>query len=154
LKIKGIPHEYTTIDGIKENVVNILLNFKKLRFKIDENLDKINWISQNFSKIWKYYAKDLKLPSWIEILNEDEYLFEITDPNVDLNIEYRIEKGYGYYSIEFLRKREESSDAKETWLMLIDNDFNIVENIKYNVEEVIEDFSWTMKDVLSDFCRS
>ncbi len=148
LKIKGVPHEYTTIDGVKENVIAILLNFKKLRFKIDENLDKINWLSQSFSKVWKYYAKDLNLPSWIEILNENEYLFEITDPNVDLNIEYRVEKWYGYYSIEFLRKREDSEDTKDVGMMLIDNDFNVVDSIKYNVEEVIEDFSWTMKDIL------
>ena len=148
LKIKGISHEYTTIDGVKENVINLMLNFKKLRFKIDENLDKINWISQNFSKVGKYYAKDLKLPTGIEILNEDVYLFEITDSNIDLNIEYRIEKWYGYYSIEFLRKREEQADSKDIGLILIDNDFNIVDNINYKVEEVIEDFSWTMKDVL------
>jgi DNA-directed RNA polymerase alpha subunit len=48
IKIKGIPYEYTTIDGVKESVMDIMLNFKKLRFKIDENLDKINWVQQTF----------------------------------------------------------------------------------------------------------
>jgi DNA-directed RNA polymerase alpha subunit len=53
------------------------------------------------------------LPSGIELLNDDVYLFEITDPNVELVIDYRIEKGYGYYSVEFLRKREENKEEQE-----------------------------------------
>ncbi len=148
LKIKGVSHEYTTIDGVKEHVIDIMLNFKKLRFKIDDSLDSINWIQQNFNKIGKVYAKDLNLPSGIEVLNPDVYLFEITDNNVNLLIDYRVEIGYGYYSIDFLRQREEEKESTDIWLLLIDNDFRLIEYIKYNVEELIEDFSGTMKDLL------
>ena len=148
IKIKGIPYEYTTIDGVKESVMDIMLNFKKLRFKIDENLDKINWVQQTFKWIRKYYSSDLMLPSGIELLNDDVYLFEITDPNVELVIDYRIEKGYGYYSVEFLRKREENKEEQEIWLLLIDNDFKIVDYVRYDVEEIIDDFTGWIKDKL------
>jgi DNA-directed RNA polymerase subunit alpha len=48
LKINGASHEYHIIDGVKESVIDIMLNFKKLRFKVDENIERIQWISQRF----------------------------------------------------------------------------------------------------------
>lgn len=148
LKIKWVPYEYTVIDGVKESVIDIMLNFKKLRFRIDENLDKVNWVQQTFKGIGKYYWKDLMLPSGIKLLNPDIYLFEITDPNVELVMEYRIEKGYWYYSLEYLRKREENKEAQDIWLFLIDNYFKVVEYVRYDVEEIIDDFTWGVKDKL------
>jgi hypothetical protein len=47
------------------------------------------------------------------LINDDVYLFEITDPNTELIISYRIEKGYGYYSLDFLRKREEQKEEQD-----------------------------------------
>ncbi len=149
LKIKGVPYEYAVIDWVKESVLDIMLNFKKLKFKIDENIDKITWVEQSFKWIWKVYWKDLLLPSWIEILNDDVFLFEITDPNVELVISYRIEKGYGYYNIQFLRNREQQKEAQDVWLLLIDNDFKIIDYVRYDVEEIIDDFVWGVKDRLN-----
>ena len=94
LKIKWVPHEYYVIDGVKENVVNILLNFKKLRFTLDEKIEPIQWISQRFKGLGEYKAADLKLPSWITLLNSEEPLFEITDAATEINMELRIEKWY------------------------------------------------------------
>ena len=143
LKIKGVPHEYDIISGVKENVISIMLNFKKLRFKINENADTLQRISQRFKGIGNYSAADLKLPSGIELLNREEHLFEIT------NMEVRIEKGYGYYSLDYLRQRDEKGDGSEVNLLLIDNDFSLVDYVRYDVEEVIEDFSGSTKDALN-----
>lgn len=148
LKIKWVTHEYSTIEWVKESIIDIMLNFKKLRFKIDENLDKIQWISQRFKWIWKFSSEDLKLPSWVELLNEWEYLFEISDSVTDLIIDYRLEKGYWYFNIDLLRKREEKEEDKEIWLLLIDNDFKAVDYVKYTVHDVIDDFLWWSKDSL------
>ena len=63
IKIKGVPHEYFVIDGVKENVVNMLLNFKKLRFKFDDKSETLQWVSQRFKGIGTYTASSLKLPS-------------------------------------------------------------------------------------------
>ncbi len=147
LKIKWVSHEYHVVDGVLENVIDIMLNFKTLRFGFDENIDSEQWISQRFSGVGVYTAKDIKLPAGVELFNPDVRLFEITDPSVELNIDIRVEKGYGYYSIDFLRNR----DKKEDWdvnILLIDNEFKLVESIKYEVEEVIEDFTGSTKDLL------
>ncbi len=148
LKIKGVPHEYYVIDGVKENVIDMMLNFKSLRFKVDERADNIQWISQRFSWVGAYTSSNIKLPGGIELLNEDVYLFEITDPSVELNIDIRIEKWYGYYSIDFLRNRDRKDEDNEVNMLLIDNDFKLAEYIKYDVQEVIEDFTGSTKDLL------
>ena len=150
LKIKGVPHEYDVITGVKENVISILLNFKKLRFKIDENTESLQRIAQRFKGIGRYTASDLKFPSGVQLLNGDEFLFEITDSSTEINLELRVEKGYGYYSLEYLRQRDKKEkDTEEVGLLLVDNDFSLVEYVRYDVEEVIEDFSGSTKDALN-----
>ncbi|MDR0650573.1 MAG: hypothetical protein LBG59_04125 [Candidatus Peribacteria bacterium] len=148
IKIKGVPHEYFVIDGVKENVVNMLLNFKKLRFVFSEKVEPLQWISQRFKGIGVYTAEKLKLPSGIELLNPEEFLFEITDAAVEINMDIRVEKGYGYYSLEYLRARSRKEEG-EVNLLLIDNDFKLVDYVKYEVEEVIEDFTGSTKDSLA-----
>lgn len=150
LKIKGVPHEYDVITGVKENVISILLNFKKLRFKIDENAESLQRIAQRFKGIGRYTASDLKFPSGVQLLNGDEFLFEITDSSTEINLELRVEKGYGYYSLEYLRQRDrKEKDTEEVGLLLVDNDFSLVDYVRYDVEEVIEDFSGSTKDALN-----
>ncbi len=150
LKIKGVPHEYDVITGVKENVISILLNFKKLRFKIDENAESLQRIAQRFKGIGRYTASDLKFPSGVQLLNWDEFLFEITDSSTEINLELRVEKGYGYYSLEYLRQRDKKEkDTEEVGLLLVDNDFSLVDYVRYDVEEVIEDFSGSTKDALN-----
>lgn len=149
LKIKWVAHEYHVIDWVKEDVINMMLNFKKLRFQIDEKMEKIQRISQRFSWIWKYNSDNIKLPSGIQLLSEEVNLFEITDPSVELNIDIRIEKWYGYYSIDYLRGREKKEEDIDTNILLIDNEFKLVDYIKYDVQEVIEDFTWSTKDLLT-----
>ena len=150
VKIKGVPHEYDVITGVKENVISILLNFKKLRFKIDENAESLQRIAQRFKGIGRYTASDLKFPSGVQLLNGDEFLFEITDSSTEINLELRVEKGYGYYSLEYLRQRDKKEkDTEEVGLLLVDNDFSLVDYVRYDVEEVIEDFSGSTKDALN-----
>ena len=149
LKIKGVPHEYDVITGVKENVISILLNFKKLRFKIDENAESLQRIAQRFKGIGRYTASDLKFPSGVQLLNGDEFLFEITDSSTEINLELRVEKGYGYYSLEYLRQRDKKEKDTEEVGLLLDNDCSLVDYVRYDVEEVIEDFSGSTKDALN-----
>lgn len=150
LKIKGVQHEYHVIDGVKESVIDIMLNCKKLRFSVDEAADNIQWAPQKFSKSGVYTSADLKLPSGVSVLNNDAYLFEITDPSVELVFELRIERWYWYYSIDFLRNRDQKEDAwQDVATLLLDNDFGLVDYVKYDVQEIIEDFSGSTKDTLT-----
>lgn len=148
LKIKWAAHEYTVVEWVKDSVMDIVLAAKALRFKTDETTPKTQWVSQKFKWIGIYTSADLVLPDNIICLNDDQYLFEITDSTAELYIEMRVEKWYWYYSMEYLRAREEKSDDVETNLLLIDNDFSCVTHCSYEVEEVIEDFIGNMKDKL------
>lgn len=147
IKIKWVPHEYETVDWVKQSVLDVMLNFKKLRFKIDPNVEKQQWISQRFKWVWTYDSSSLKLPSWVELLNDDVFLFEITDPAIEFILDIRLEKGYWYYSIDFLRKRD-SKQETDIWLLLIDNDFRLVDYVKYEIQEHIDDFTWSSRDEL------
>lgn len=149
LKIKGVAHEYHVMEGIKESVLDIMSNFKKLRFKLDENIEQVQWIQQRFKGKGIYTSADLKLPSWVILLNDDVTLMEISDPSTEFTAEIRLEKGYGYYSIDFLRTREEKADDTDVNILLIDNDFKAVEYVTYTIEDVIDDFSWWSKDKLT-----
>lgn len=148
LQIKWVDHEYSVIEWVKESVLDIMSNFKKLRFKVDETVDETQWVSQKIKWQWAFTAKDLKLPSGVELLNEDVVLVEISDSSVTLDVEVRLEKGYGYYSVDFLRTREEEKEDADINVLLIDNDFKAVDYIKYSVEEEIDDFSGWSKDKL------
>lgn len=146
LKIKWAAHEYAVVEWVKDSVMDIVLAMKQLRFKTDELTPRTQRISQKFKGIGIYTSTNLTLSDGLICLNVDEYLFEITDSTTELYVEMRIEKGYGYYSMEFLRAREEKADETDTNLLLIDNDFTCVTQCAYEVEEVIEDFIGNMKD--------
>jgi DNA-directed RNA polymerase subunit alpha len=87
-----VQHEYHVIDGVKESVIDMMLQFKKLRFLVDEKGDSVQWISQKFSKAGVYTSADLKLPADISILDTNTYLFEITDPSVEVVFDIRVER--------------------------------------------------------------
>jgi len=148
VQIKWVPHEYYVIDWVKESVIDMLLNLKNLRFKVDEGMENVHWVSQRISGIWKYDSSCLKLPTGIELLDESVYLFEVSDPSLELNIELRIEKWYGYYSLDYLRNRDKKESSSDVNVLMIDNDFKLVDSVTYEVEEIIEDFTWGTKDNL------
>ena len=149
LNIKWVDHEYSAIDGLKETVLQIMLNFKDLKFKWEVQ-DRIEWVSKKFKWIGKYYVEDLDLPAGVEILTENAYLFEITDSKVELEVKYRLEKWYKYLSVDDLQEREkellDSEEGVQVWNILIDNDFKIVKNVFYEVDEVISNFNGEYND--------
>ncbi|MCR5412147.1 MAG: hypothetical protein K6E76_04075 [Patescibacteria group bacterium] len=74
-------------------------------------------------------------------MNPEETLFEITDSSTEVSMDIRIEKGYGYYSLDYLRNRAKKEESSDVNILLIDNDFKLVDYVKYDVEEIIEDFT-------------
>jgi len=149
INIKWVTHEYSSVEWVKETALQMMLNFKELKFSWDIQ-DNLQWLTKKFKWIGKYYAEDLDLPAGVEILTEKEYLFEITDPKVTIEISYRLEKNYRYLSIDELKKREKDSAESEEWVqlwnLLIDNDFKVVKDASYEVEEVIGDLAGDYND--------
>jgi len=85
-------HEYHVVDGIKQSMLEIMSNFKKLRFKTQESTEKLQWLTHRCSGVGIVKASDLKLPAGITLLTSDVELLEISEPGVELLIEYRLEK--------------------------------------------------------------
>lgn len=126
IKVSGVSHEYSTLPGIKDSIIDIILNLKDLVLKKEEV--GVEWLKLTKSKSGKVTAADIKAPAGIEILNKDLYITEIDKDGLELNIDIRIEKGAGYLTVDELKEREE-----DTEVFLIDTNFSPVSNVKYNI---------------------
>lgn len=126
IKVKGIAHEYSTLPGVKDSIVDIMLNLKDL--VINKKDDGIEWIKLSKKKAGKVTAADIKISSNLEIVNKDLYITEIDKDGLEIDIDIRIEKGVWYMSVEDLKKREEDVNV-----LLIDANFSPVVNVKYEI---------------------
>lgn len=102
-KISGIDHEFTTIEGIKEDAVEIMLNIKGLRFLLHEDGPVTVVLKAN--KSGAITGKDIKLPSSVELANPDHHIATITG-KTSLEMDIRIEQGRGYVLSEEIDNRE------------------------------------------------
>jgi len=129
VKIDGVQHEFSTIDGVKEDVADIIMNLKKIRFKLmDNEPDKI---TLSFKGKNIFTAQDIQNASdQFEILNPEEYITEVNSKG-KLDIELRVGIGKGYVPSEDNDKPNLSVDT-----LSIDSIFNPVTNVTYNVQPV------------------
>ncbi len=129
IKIDGVSHEFSTMEGGKEDVINIILNLKKIRFKM--TTDEPQTVSLSVKKIGSVVAKNIKLPSQVEILNEDQHIAEITNKDTELNIEITVEKGLGYVQKESLQKGK-----VDIGTIVLDAIFTPIRRVNYEVENM------------------
>ena len=93
VRINDIEHEFTTLAGVKENILNVVLNLKQINFKSKEK--GAYTISLSTSKVGKVKAGDFTLPSGVEIVNPELVVAEVTDKKAKHNIEAVVETGLG-----------------------------------------------------------
>ncbi len=129
VKIEGVPHEFSKINGIKEDVITILLNLKKVRFKM--NTDEPQAVKISASGVTKVTAKDIKTPSQAEVMNKNEHIASLTSKESRLNIEFTVEKGLGYVSREELKK-----DKVGVGTIVLDAVFTPIRRVNYEVENM------------------
>jgi len=128
VKIDGVSHEFSTIDGVKEDVITLLLNLKKLRFEVVAG--EAQTISLNVKGPKKVSGDDLTLPGQVRLLNPNAYICELGDKTT-LNAEFRIERGLGYVPREVLKK--ERVDIGE---ISVDAIFSPIRRVNYEVENM------------------
>lgn len=126
IKIEGISHEYSTVKGVKDSVLDIMLNLKLLKLKKSSTAPTI--ITLNVNKEGEIFAKDIKCPSDVEILNPDLYITSL-EKGAKLNIEIMVEKGVGY--IPSSQRQKEGIDPE---FILMDAIFSPVRKVRYEVE--------------------
>lgn len=125
VKISGVKHKFSTIPGVKENVVDLLLNIKGLNFRLLDNAEKgkVTLLVKGSKEV---KGSDFELPENIEIINKDHYVASINDKKAKLEMELTIEQGLGYSSAE---------ERRSTTLGLIPTDavFTPVKRVSYEI---------------------
>lgn len=128
VKIPGVSHEFSTIEGVKEDVVTILLNIRRIRFRL--LTDEPQTIHLSVKGPREVTAADLKLPGQVEILNPETHLASITS-KVDLEIELRAERGLGYIPKEIHQK-----ERVDIGTIALDAIFSPIRRVNYEVENM------------------
>lgn len=127
VKIDNVAHEFSTIDGVKEDVVEIILNLKKLRFRVYS--DEPQYIILTKKGKGNVTAADIKANSDIEIVNTDQHIATIDNDKTQIGMEIKVEKGRGYIPVE---SRE--NEKLEVGMIAVDALYSPVRRVRYNVE--------------------
>jgi DNA-directed RNA polymerase subunit alpha len=128
VKIEGAAHEFATIDGVRETVMEILLNLKRIHFVLHG--DEPQTISLSLKGVGEATAKDFSLPSQVEIKNLDQHIADLSGKAV-LEIEATIERGLGYVPREVLTK-----DKVDIGVIALDATFTPIRRVNYEVENM------------------
>ena len=164
IKIEGVDHEFSTVEGVVEDVTEIILNIKQIRLKRqieDFDGERINVVVGNQNEL---KASDFqKFISGFQILNPDLHICNL-EKDYKLNIELTIEKGRGYVPAE---ENKKSNDSIST--VAIDSIYTPIKNVKYEIEnyrveqktdyeklvfEIITDGSINPKDALTEAAKT
>jgi len=128
VKIEGVPHEFATIDGARETVMEILLNLKRIHFVLHG--DEPQTISLTTKGTGEVTAKDFRLPSQVEIKNPGQHICDLSGKAV-LELEATIERGLGYVPREVLTK-----DKVDIGTIALDATFTPIRRVNYEVENM------------------
>ncbi|MDP2648903.1 MAG: DNA-directed RNA polymerase subunit alpha [bacterium] len=128
VKIPGVAHEFSTIDGVKEDVVTILLNIRKIRLKLSS--DEPQTITLSVKGPQEVTAADLNLPGQVEVLNPESHVASVTG-KVNLEIELRAERGLGY-----IPKEAHQKERVEVGTIALDAVFSPIRRVNYEVENM------------------
>jgi DNA-directed RNA polymerase subunit alpha len=149
IKIAGVDHEYSTIPGVIDDVTNIILNLKQVRFKqIVEDIDSEK-VTINVSGITEFKAGDIgKYFTGFEVLNPNLVICEL-DPTANFQIDIAVSKGRGYSPAE-----DNKVSNGEVGIIPIDAIFTPIRNVKYAIEnfrvEQVTDYEKLVIDISTD----
>jgi DNA-directed RNA polymerase subunit alpha len=129
VKIDGVQHEFSTIEGVREDVVTILLNLKRVRLQMHGDLPVQIRLSVGSPK--SVTAADIVSPSQVTILNPEQHIAEITAKGAALNMEITVERGLGYVPREVHQK-----DKVDIGTIALDAVFTPIRRVNYEVENM------------------
>ncbi|MBU1992696.1 MAG: DNA-directed RNA polymerase subunit alpha [Patescibacteria group bacterium] len=126
VKIGGVSHEYSTVKGVKDSVLDITLNLKEISLKKDTK--EPSKLTLSVAKPGKIYAKDIKCPTGTEILTRDAYITTL-EKGAKFEMEMVAEKGVG-----FIPANHKPVDEADPSLISINAVFSPVKKVRYEVE--------------------
>ena len=127
VRIEGVTHEYATIPGVFEDVVDIILNIKSLELNLHTHEQTRVFIEKKGEGV--ITAADIKGNPNVEVLNPDQHIATITDPNTKLYMELIVERGIGYVPAEEMKDKFDEVD-----IIPIDAIFSPIKRVNYQVD--------------------
>ncbi len=100
IRVKGVSHEFSTLDFMKEDVLDFILNLKQVRLRKLGAFDQSVTLELNRDKEGQIFARDIKCPAQVEVVNPDLYLCTLTAKKSHLEAEFLVEEGRGYSTVE------------------------------------------------------
>lgn len=129
IKIKNVSHEFSTLPGMKEDIISLILNFKKLRFEMETNEPQVLLIESKGEG--EVTGADIKTKSEVKVVNPEQIIATLTEKNAELVVEVTVERGLGYSSVES-RKAEKLAIG----MIGVDAFFSPVTAVNYTVENM------------------
>lgn len=129
VKIDGVSHEFSTIDGVKEDVVVIILNLKKVRLQMLS--DEPQTLTLKVKGPAEATAGDIKVPGQVKVLNPEQHIASVNGKGKEISLEMTVERGLGYISKEVLKK-----DRVEIGSIILDASFTPIRRVNYEVENM------------------
>ena len=126
VRITGVQHEYSSIEGVREDTIEILLNLKELVIHLDD--DEPTTVTLKATKAGEVTAADIDAPSNVQIINPEHYIATLTKKG-KLEIEMAVEKGRGYASAE-----DNEREGAPIGVIPVDSVFSPVSNVTFKVE--------------------
>ena len=128
VKIDGVSHEFATLDGVKEDVITMLLHIKNIRFQL--STDEPQKVSFSIKGPKVVTAADINAKGLVEVANPDQYICEVTG-KVGLNVELTIERGLGFVPRDAHHKQK-----ADIGMIFLDAIFSPIRRVSYDVEEM------------------
>src|SRR3989344_3855968 len=129
VKVEGVDHEFSSIKGVKEDMIMIMLNIKRLRLKMVT--DEAQTISIKGKGVKVITAKDVEVPGQIEVLNPELVIATLTDKDSTFDMEMTVEKGLGFVSRDTLSKNKVNIGV-----IMVDANFAPIRRASYEVENM------------------
>jgi DNA-directed RNA polymerase subunit alpha len=128
VSIDGVQHEYSTIEGIQEDVIDIMLNLKGIAFKMNGNKSASLRLSK--SEIGPVLASDIELKNNIEIVNPNHVIANITTKGASINMQIEVNEGIGYSSAS----QRKNQSNRTIGSLLIDASYSPINKVSYKVD--------------------
>ena len=129
VKIKGVSHEFSTIPGVMEDVVQVILNLKQVRFR--SHSDEAVTVTLKAKGEGVVTGKDIKCSSSVEVVNPDQVIATLSDKKAELEMDIVVDRGLGYVAVE-TREDEE----REIGEIAVDAIYTPVKRVNYEVENM------------------
>ena len=128
VKIDGVKHEFSTLEGVKEDVVTLLLHLRRVRVRLTTDEPQVLTLKVKGPKT--VTAADIEVPGQVEILNRDQYIAEMSGKS-SLDVEITVERGLGYLPKEAVQK-----DRVDIGIIPLDATFSPIRRVNYEVENM------------------